>query len=67
LFDPPEARSNLLGTPFVPTLSEGHGKRRGQTSAEGRRKAARSHAQAKPSMASEVDRIAALRGISRKR
>ena len=30
-------------------------------------KAARSHAQAKPSMASEVDRIAAPRGMRRKR
>ncbi len=50
LFDPPEARSNLFGTPLDCTPSEGQGKRRGQTSAEGRREAAQSHAQAKPSM-----------------
>ena len=52
------------GTPFVPTPSEGHGKRRGQTSpkaAAERRAATRRRSRA---WRAEVDRIAAPRGMA---
>ena len=67
LFDPPEADSNLPRRPSSRRLCVSRAKRRGQTPAEGGPGGARSHAQLKASMASGVDRIAALHGIVQRR